>query len=170
MPRHPFGSWKTARGRSASATAANVRPQLGLAPRSRRLCRDLAYHGNIRSHDEPGQLKRRALATGNLTIIRAAAAELARIGVAEAAAMLFVIEQAEPDRYEAAAGRWLARLCDERRARLAGIARIAAALTMLPTRTTDARLALAGECERAGLPRAARAFARPCPPSLQPPE
>ncbi len=56
----------------------------------------------------------RALATGNLNLVRTAAAELPRIGVAEAAAMLLVILRAEPEQYERAAVRWLGRLCLER--------------------------------------------------------
>ena len=104
----------------------------------------------------------RALATGNLAIVRAAAAALPRIGVAVAAAMLLVIEQAEPERYERAALRWLAMLCQERRSRidLAGVVQAAAALDALPSRRATSCAALAAVCDRAGIPDAARVFTR----------
>jgi hypothetical protein len=103
----------------------------------------------------------RALATGNVGIVRSAAAELPRIGIAEAAAMLLVIEQAEPERYQRAALRWLAMLCQERRSTidLAGIVQVAAALDALPGRRATACAALAAVCARAGMPEAARVFA-----------
>src|SRR3954453_3046504 len=97
----------------------------------------------------------RALATGNLNVIRAAAAELPRIGVPEAAAILLVILRAEPSQYERAAVRWLGRLClgppgTEPPAR----AQAAAALGARPERREAARLALADVCRRAGQERA----------------
>jgi hypothetical protein len=49
------------------------------------------------SQGSPYTRFRRALEGGNLLIIRATAAELPRLGVAEAAAILLVIEQAQPD-------------------------------------------------------------------------
>ena len=113
------------------------------------------------SQGNPWSRFQRALTTGNLTLVRAAAAELPRIGVAEAAAML-VIEQAEPQTYERAARRWLAMICEERRSAidLLGVAQAAAALDALPTRRPAACAALAAVCERAGLPDAARVFTR----------
>jgi HEAT repeat protein len=101
----------------------------------------------------------RALATGNINVIRAAAAELPRIGVAEAAAILLVILRAEPAQYERAAVRWLGRLCLERtRVDLADLSRAAAALGALPERPDKARPALADVCRRAGQERAAAVF------------
>jgi len=104
----------------------------------------------------------RAVATGNLALVRATAAELPRIGVAEAAAMLLVIERAAPESYQRAAIRWLARLCDERRARvdLAAISEAAAALDALPQQPEAASATLAAICQRAGLQDAARVFTR----------
>src|SRR3712207_5673557 len=83
----------------------------------------------------------RALTTGNLNVIRAAAAELPRIGVAEAAAMLLAIERTEPAQYERAAIRWLGRLCLEQRTRvdLEDLSRAAAALDALPAQPDSAR-------------------------------
>ena len=102
----------------------------------------------------------RALATGNLNVIRAAAAELPRIGVAEAAAMLLAILRAEPEQYERAAVRWLGRLCMERtRVGLDDLGRAASALIALPERPDAARRLLAEVCNRAGLQQAAAVFA-----------
>src|SRR5215210_7946619 len=57
----------------------------------------------------------RALKTGNLTLIRNAAAELPRVDLGDALAVCVAIRQAEPERFERAALRWLARFCLERR-------------------------------------------------------
>ena len=101
----------------------------------------------------------RALATGNLNVIRSAAAELPRIGLAEAAAILLVILRAEPSQYERAAVRSLGRLCLERSAvGLADLSRAAAALGALPDRPDAARPTLADVCRRAGQHRAAAVF------------
>lgn len=56
---------------------------------------------------------RRALALRDLDLIRDAARELPRVGLADAAAVCAVLADAEPDRYERAAARWLARFCLE---------------------------------------------------------
>ena len=101
----------------------------------------------------------RALATGNLAVIRAAAAELPRIGVAEAAAMLLVIGRTEPEQYERAAVRWIGRLCLVRtRVDLEDLGRAAAALATLRDRPDLARPLLADVCRRAGLEQAAAVF------------
>src|SRR5215212_795887 len=57
----------------------------------------------------------RALKTGNLTLIRNAAAELPRVDLGDALAVCVAIHAAERERYERAALRWLARYCLERR-------------------------------------------------------
>ena len=103
----------------------------------------------------------RALATGNLNVIRNAAAELPRIGVAEAAAILLVIARCDPEQYERAAVRWLGRLCLERtHVELEDLSRAAAALVALPARPDTARPLLADVCHRAGLQQAAAVFER----------
>jgi hypothetical protein len=56
----------------------------------------------------------RALATGNLTIIRAAAAELPAIRLDDALQVCVVLRDREPERYERAAVRWIGRYCVER--------------------------------------------------------
>ena len=58
---------------------------------------------------------RRALKTGNLTLIRNAATELPRIDLEDALEVCVAIRLAEPERFERAALRWLARFCLERR-------------------------------------------------------
>ena len=75
--------------------------------------------------------------------------------------MLLVIERAEPERYQRAALRWLAMVCEERGARvdLAAIAQAAIALDGLPGQRATSCATLAAVCDRAGLPDAARVFA-----------
>jgi hypothetical protein len=56
----------------------------------------------------------RALKTGNLLIIRAAAAELPVIKLEDALQVCVLLRDREPERYERAAVRWLGRYCVER--------------------------------------------------------
>ena len=115
----------------------------------------------VTSSGSPYARFQRALATGNLVLVRAAAAELPRIGVAEAAAMLLVILRAEPDQYERAAVRWLGRLALERtQVDLDGLSQAAAALEALPVSPESARPMLAEVCRRAGQAQAAAVFSR----------
>jgi hypothetical protein len=58
---------------------------------------------------------RRALKAGNLALIRNAAAELPRVDLGDALEICLAIRKAEPERFERAALRWLARFCIERR-------------------------------------------------------
>jgi hypothetical protein len=99
----------------------------------------------------------RALQIGNPMLVRAAAAELPRIGLADAAAILLIIERAEPERYERTAVRWLAKLATEADVDLAGIGAAAIALEALP-QEPGARGQLAEVCRNAGLPDAATVF------------
>jgi hypothetical protein len=57
---------------------------------------------------------RRALAGGNLTIVRAAAAELPHVDLADALRICVLLRGAEPQSYERAVVRWLGRYCLER--------------------------------------------------------
>lgn len=57
---------------------------------------------------------RRALATKNLTLIRAAAAELPSVRLDDALEVCVLLRDREPERYERAAVRWIARFCVER--------------------------------------------------------
>lgn len=56
----------------------------------------------------------RALATGNLTLVRAAAAELPSVRLDDALQVCVLLRDREPHRYEQAAVRWVARFCVER--------------------------------------------------------
>jgi hypothetical protein len=76
---------------------------------------------------------RRALATGNLTIIRAAAAELPRVDLGDALTVCMAIRDAEPDRVERAAVRWLARYAAEQARTIADVREAAAAMAIMPT-------------------------------------
>ena len=58
---------------------------------------------------------RRALASGNATIAWAAAAELERVGLADALAVLLLQVDTEPERFDRAVVRLHARLCAEAR-------------------------------------------------------
>lgn len=68
----------------------------------------------------------RALATGNMPLIESAAAELPRVGVDDALAILIVLAQVGDPRFDRAAARWVGRL-----------------LTETPAGLSDARFALA---------------------------
>lgn len=57
---------------------------------------------------------RRALATQNLMLIRAAAAELPHVRLDDALEVCVLLRDREPERYERAAVRWIARFCVER--------------------------------------------------------
>lgn len=58
---------------------------------------------------------RRALESGNLTLVRAAAAELPAVSLDDALHVCVLLRDREPERYERAAVRWIARFCVERR-------------------------------------------------------
>jgi hypothetical protein len=110
------------------------------------------------TQSSPSQRFRRALAAGNPRQVRAAAAELPDIGVAEAAAILLVIERTEPENYEPTALQWLAKLATEGHdVDLRGLAQAATALEALP-HEPSVRAALAEVCLRSGLPEVASVF------------
>ena len=101
-----------------------------------------------------------ALVGGNPREVRRAAAALSRLSLADAAAILLVIEGTEPENYERAALQWLARLAAEApHGDLPTIARAAVALAVLPSQPL-ARAELAGVCLHLSVPEAAEVFAR----------
>lgn len=57
---------------------------------------------------------RRALQSGNLTLVRSAAAELPNVSLDDALHVCVLLRDREPERYERAAVRWIARFCVER--------------------------------------------------------
>jgi hypothetical protein len=83
----------------------------GSEPSVRRLCEHTFV---LTSSGSAYQRFRRALGTGNLTIIRAAAAELPSVRLDDALEVCVLLRDREPERYEAAAVRWIARFCVER--------------------------------------------------------
>lgn len=79
----------------------------------------------------------RALATGNLQLIRAAAAELPRVDLGDALAVCMAIRAAEPQRFERAA-RWLARYAVEKATSVADVRTASEAFATMLQRPDDA--------------------------------
>ena len=103
---------------------------------------------------------RRAIEIGNPTLIRAAAAELPRVGLEDALAICLVLLDAEPQKFPAAAARWHARLCMERRLAIEEADLALGALRALPgARPQAAAAALGGICRAHGLPAAEQRLA-----------
>jgi hypothetical protein len=93
----------------------------------------------VTSQGSPYSRFQRALRTGNLNVIRAAAAELPQVDLGDALAVCVAIREAEPHRFERAALRWLARFCVERReATLADVTAAARAFEQMAARPVDA--------------------------------
>jgi hypothetical protein len=88
-----------------------------------------------------------ACRTGNPLLVRASAAELGPLSLADALRVTLVLADAEPASFPRAAARWLARLADETPATLSDVALAAAALGELPRRQDLARETLAGLAE-----------------------
>ena len=80
----------------------------------------------------------RALGTGNLQLIRAAAADLPRVDLADALAVCMAIREAEPQRFERAALRWLARYAVEKAASVADVRAATEAFAAMLQRPDDA--------------------------------
>ncbi len=84
------------------------------------------------SQGSPYARFKRALDSGNLLVIRAAAAELPRVELHDALRICLLLRGAEPKSYERAAVRWLGRFCLERNPSLTEIQRAIGALGRLP--------------------------------------
>lgn len=81
-----------------------------------------------------------ALATGNLLLVRGAAAELPSITLDDALTICVLLGAQEPGRYDPATVRWLGRFCLEKRAvALADVREAAEAFALLPTDPERAR-------------------------------
>lgn len=80
----------------------------------------------------------RALATGNLHLIRAAAAELPRVDLGDALAVCMAIRASEPQRFERAALRWLARYACEQATCVADVRAATDAFATMLQRPEDA--------------------------------
>ena len=84
---------------------------------------------------------RRALYSGNLTLIRSAAADLPQVSLEDALRICLAVRRSEPETYERAVVRWLGRFCLERRDLTLTAVRVALeALERLP-RTPDESVA-----------------------------
>lgn len=116
----------------------------------------------VTSQGSPYARFERALRTGNVTLVRAAATELPRIGIDDALRICVVLAAGEPPRYQRAAVRWLGRLLlEEGGVTLAEAQLAATALTVLPRPTVDTAVlaAFAVFCEERGLVRSASTLA-----------
>ena len=109
------------------------------------------------SQGSPHSRLRRAIATGNPLLVRAAAAELPHVGLEDALGICLVLLDSEPEAYEPSAVRWAGRFLLERRCRsLQDAQAIAANLAALchPHSARLAALELSEFCREAGLTRA----------------
>jgi hypothetical protein len=101
----------------------------------------------VTSDGSPYARFRRALATGDLLLIRAAAAELPQVSLGDALIVCVAIRDAKPEQFERAALRWLARYCVERPAVTLGQVRAAAeAFERMGQRPEDALTTLQRLC------------------------
>jgi len=90
---------------------------------------------------------RRALATGNLLLVRTAAAELPHVALKDALEVCLLLRDQDPERFERAAVRWLGRFALEaREVTLEAVQRAAAALDAMPRQPDAAMEALAALC------------------------
>jgi hypothetical protein len=90
---------------------------------------------------------KRALATGNLNLVRAAAAELPWVGLRDALEVCLLLRDEAGDRFDRAAVRWLGRFALEGRdVTLEAIRSAAAALEAMPSRPEAAMELLAALC------------------------
>ncbi len=102
----------------------------------------------------------RALRTGRLPQIHAAALELPHVELIDALRIVLLMRAADDERYDRAATRWLARFALERpSARLEDLQLALHALEALPYNERAARATLGRLCEAHGLRRVARALA-----------
>ena len=94
---------------------------------------------------------RRALDTGDVTIVRAAALELPRVGLADALRVCYLMRH-DPDLYERAVVRWVGRFCLEGRADLDAVREAIEALGALPHFPRQSADRLARLCRDHGVP------------------
>src|SRR5215210_6261817 len=94
----------------------------------------------VNSEGSPYTRFKRALATDNPLLIRAAAAELPWVHLPDALAVCVAIKASKPDQFERAAIRWLGRLCLEQPAlSIRELREAANALEQLPSSEASAR-------------------------------
>lgn len=101
----------------------------------------------VTSQGSPYARFRRALATGDLLLIRSAAAELGTVSLGDALQVCVAIRDAKPEQFERAALRWIARYCVERPAvTLAEVRTAASAFELMQRRPEDALATLQALC------------------------
>ncbi|MGO9974492.1 MAG: hypothetical protein ACLP01_17150 [Solirubrobacteraceae bacterium] len=106
----------------------------------------------VTSDGNPYTRFRRALETGNESLVTAAALELPRVALDDALRICLVLRGGDPARYERAAVRWLGRFALEARGVTIDDLRIAAeALDTLPEQATDAMERLQHLCLARGV-------------------
>ncbi|HEY1592090.1 MAG TPA: hypothetical protein VGF81_09885 [Solirubrobacteraceae bacterium] len=106
----------------------------------------------VTSDGNPYTRFKRALETGNETLVIAAALELPRIALEDALRICLVLRTGDPDRYERAAVRWLGRFALEaRHVTIDDLRQAADALAALPQRATEAMEALQRLCVAHGV-------------------
>jgi hypothetical protein len=106
----------------------------------------------VTSDGNPYTRFRRALETGNETLVTAAARELPRIALDDALRICLVLRGGDPGRYERAAVRWLGRFALEAREVTIEDLRVAAeALEALPRRAAEAMERLQRLCIARGV-------------------
>lgn len=97
---------------------------------------------------------KRALGTGNLNLIRAAAAELPRVSLPDALEVCLLLRDHDSGRFEKAAVRWLGRFALEARGvTISAIETAADALRLLPDRPEVSMEVLSALCLRHGVDR-----------------
>jgi hypothetical protein len=102
---------------------------------------------------------RRALRSGNLNQVHAAALELPQVDLVDALAIVLLMSSDDDERYDRAATRWLARFALERpSARLEDLRLGLHALEALPYNGPAAKQTICGLCEAHGLRRVADAL------------
>jgi hypothetical protein len=106
----------------------------------------------VTSDGNPYARFRRALETGNVTLVTTAARELPYVRLDDALRICLVLRGADPDRYERAAVRWLGRFALEARQVTISDLRVAAgALAALPEHATEAMELLQRLCVARGV-------------------
>lgn len=106
----------------------------------------------VTSDGNPYARFRRALETGNETLVTAAARELPRIGLEDALRICLVLRGGDPVRYERAAVRWLGRFALEaREVTIEDLRQAASALDALPDRAAEAMERLQRLCLLRGI-------------------
>ena len=104
---------------------------------------------SMTSDGSPYTRFKRALGTGNLLLIQAAAAELPRVVLRDALEICLVLRDQDTARFERAAVRWLGRFALEARGvTIESIQRAAGAFDAMPRRPQTAMDILAGLCAR----------------------